>query len=289
MTNVKVVSDLNTCKELWEKYTSQKNLWEDSEVIFNLFDKELYEPLFLVFEFGILPLWFDKEYATHYFFGGNFPERRELWLDQKKFEEVYNALPKKTKLFDINAENITFDYTKYDFEEDYRYFLDSSNFKSIEDFYATLGKKQRHNLKYDFKKLDSFNLKTEWSKTPNFEFFAKLNVERFKEESDVYTKKDQEDYLRFLDAIKKYLLVLEVYDDEKLVGTEFCAFYNNVLYVLNGAYLNNYSNLGKGLIIKCIEKGIDLNAKEIDFLVGDTGWKELWNLKKQKVVTIKKN
>jgi hypothetical protein len=67
-----------------------------------------------------------------------------------------------------------------------------------------------------------------------------------------------------------------------------CSFIKLIFYVINGSNDFKIKNLGKVLVLECIKKGIELKAKEVNFLVGSKGWKELWNFEKEKVITLKK-
>ena len=47
-------------------------------------------------------------------------------------------------------------------------------------------------------------------------------------------------------------------------------------------------NVGKLLVLEQIKRADSEHCREIDFLVGDTGWKEFWNLDKEPVFTLDK-
>jgi CelD/BcsL family acetyltransferase involved in cellulose biosynthesis len=87
---------------------------------------------------------------------------------------------------------------------------------------------------------------------------------------------------------KEMLHTLLIEINGKIEGAELAVKYKDKYYVINGGYNPDYRNLGKLLIIEHIKKAIELKAKEIDFLIGDSGWKELWNLDTQECYTIKK-
>lgn len=286
---MQIVTDLEECKSLWNKYSPKKTIWDDAEIIFGLLD-ETKKINFLLFDHGLIPLWYDIPYKTYYFFGGDYPEARKLWFDKTKLKEVYDSIPVPVKLIDIKKtefDNIA-DFGGFETVLDYRYYLNISNFNSLEDHFASFSKKHKKNIKYDLKKLEEQKYRLEWRKDVDFDLFAKYSVERFGEESDMFDKEYQKEMKLFLKAVKPYLMCVYIFKEDEVIGLEFCAKYNETFHVINGGYNRDHKNIGKLLISECINKAIELNLKEVDFMIGDTGWKELWNLEKEEVLTLKK-
>jgi CelD/BcsL family acetyltransferase involved in cellulose biosynthesis len=82
------------------------------------------------------------------------------------------------------------------------------------------------------------------------------------------------------------LHTLTVEINGKIEGVEIATKYKNHYYVINGGFNPKIRNLGKLLIIEHIKRAISLDAEQVDFLVGDTGWKDLWNLDKEECISI---
>ena len=81
-----VEKDIKKCEELWKKHSSNRNIWEEWDIVFSLFDKKDNEPYFIVSEKGLLPLWYDNIEKVYYFFGGSYPEDKTFWFDLNFFE-----------------------------------------------------------------------------------------------------------------------------------------------------------------------------------------------------------
>jgi len=280
---MQVITDKALCKKLWEEYSPKQTIWDETEIIFGLLSDSK-KPHFLLFEHGLLPLWYDEPYKTYYFFGGEYPEARKLWFDKNKLQEVYDAAPIPTKLFDIDEEILN--GNGFDLQKDYTYFLPLKNIENTDDFFSRFSKKHKHNLKYDLKKIMSENIQIEWKKEVDFDLFVKYNVERFGSESDMHDVEFQKEMKLLLKTLEDKIICVYLKKEEKTIGLEFCVKFKDTFHVINGGYDKSIKNLGKLLIFECIKKGIELKAKEIDFMTGNSGWKELWNLDKKELISL---
>jgi CelD/BcsL family acetyltransferase involved in cellulose biosynthesis len=117
-----------------------------------------------------------------------------------------------------------------------------------------------------------------------------FNRKRFGSESD-YTDEqfcqEVRDFFHVV-ALLGNIQTLVVKKEGVLVGVEVAVVYKNNYYVLNGGYDATLSNLGKFLIFKHLEQCFTLQCDDFDLLVGDTGWKELWNMHKEPCFTFEK-
>jgi hypothetical protein len=284
-----IVKNLKECEILWNKYSPNEHLWDLWEVASSFFNSEIHEPYFMVLtdenkEIGLLPLVYCSKINKYYYFSGSLTFPIKLWFNKTKLKEVYNLLPSPCKLYDINHNEIVENVGEI--SDDYRYFINTKDMIDINDYLKTFSKKHRYNLLSDLKKL--FDIRLEWTKKINLEKIKEFNVSRFGHESDFSDKEMYDEFIKFINTTEKYIYCLNVYKENELVGLEFAIFFKNKYYIINGGYDKSIKNLGKLLIFEHIKKGFELKANEIDFLVGDTGWKELWNLDKEKVITIKK-
>ncbi|MBW2971178.1 GNAT family N-acetyltransferase, partial [Candidatus Woesearchaeota archaeon] len=236
-----------------------------------------------------LPLWFDNEDGEFHFFGGDFPEDRYFWFDILLFPEVFKALPNNITLYDINEYSVqgvssTFpDYQTNFICDESHYYVETSVMKEMNDYLKSYGKKHRKNLMHDLKGLEKLGVKAEWHRLANYEEFVHFNVERFGNESDFDDAVFVAQFKRMLECFNelKMLYTVTLLLDNNVVGVMYAAHYRDVYYVLNGGYNRNVKNLGKRMVWEHITKGIELGAAKVDFLSGDTGWKQLWNFEKR--------
>lgn len=289
--NTEIVTDLSECEKLWKKFRKEDSIWTEWEIVLSCFNREIHKPYFIVLkdaetEVGLITLWLDLRDSKYTHFGGERMENRTFWTEEKCYPEIYNTIPNETYLFDMNGNQIkeiiriSPEFESLIKEKDTRYFIKLENINKIEDYLQRFGKKHKKNLLRDLKILHSTNYKLIWTNENHIDRFVELSKERFKEESDFQdeeNKREMNSLTSFLQS-KGMLHTLLVEINGRIVGAELAAKYNDKYYVLNGGYIPEIRNLGKLLIIEHIKKAIELDVKEIDFLVGDTGWKELWNL-----------
>ncbi len=300
---VKVVTDLQECKRLWNKYAPKNKMWDIWEIAEAFYDKNIYDNHFLLFltddnkEMGLLPLYKNLKHNVYYFFGEGFPENRRFWIGIEHISKMIEEMPVPTEIFDMNGQFIEEamqahpEISKYFTEKDYHYFLNLKKLNhSVEEYLKTFNKKHRKNFLNDLKKLKEIKYEIIWETLEHEEEFIKFNVERFGQESDLSDEQFKKEMHRFLEVIKKkgFMHTLTIVINGKVEGIEIAAHHENKYYVLNGGYSRHFKNIGKLLIFEHIKKAAELKADEIDFLVGDTGWKQLWNFEKDLCYTFRK-
>lgn len=289
---IKICTDIKQARQLWKKFSPQATLW-DSWNTAQVFHDDIKEVYFLYSEQGVLPLCYEQEKKRYTFFGSSFLENMKFWFPLEEFPAFFEKIPPSTVLFDLNGEEVDrllHKYPEYDIyfkRHDHRYLLRAKDFSS---YLLSFSKKHRKNLVYDLKALEKLNYTITYGGVKNIPTLFDFNVLRFGSESDYHDHLFRDQVMKFCRYLqkKKYLLTVHVKLNKKVEGIMFAAVYNNVCYVINSGYNPNIKNLGKLLIVEMIKKAFSLGCKEIDFLVGDTGWKELWNLEKEKCYTFER-
>jgi hypothetical protein len=299
----KIIENLEEGLEIYRKFNREECLWNLESVNMSQYDESYNKPYFIVLlekgkEVGVVPLVYDSTENKYYYFCGFHPENRLFLFDLKYFKEVYDILPDRTKLIDFNnlqtEELIRLfpDCEKYFEEKDKHYFLDLVKLEfSFDKYLETFNSKHRKNLRYDLKKVKENNFKIVWEKLENFDYVVKFNKERFGVDSD-YDDVDfvlkTKSLLKVLSEICEINTLTVKNENDEIIGIEIAAIYDNVYYVLNGGYNRDYKNLGKMIMSSHIINSMDRKCDKIDFLVGDSGWKELWNLESEHYYTLKK-
>jgi len=292
---LKVVKDLDKCKILWNKFSPNETLWELWEVVYSFYNPNIHEPFFIVSiegksETGLLPLWFDKKEDDYSLFGGEYPENRKFWFDVSKFNEFLGLAEKPVNMLEVNKKEYeriaeTDKELASDFEQNgKKYFINLKKLDyNLENYLNTFNKKHRKNLRYDLKQLEKLNYLLISDKKEHFDDFVRLSIERFGKESDLDDPNFVNQMKRLIEylAYKKMLHTISIEINKKIEGVELAALYKDIYYVLNGASNMKIKNLGKLLIMNHIKNAIKLKAKEIDFLSGKGGWKELWNCEEE--------
>jgi hypothetical protein len=294
-----IVQDIDEAEKIWEKFSSNHDIWSCKDVVFSFYNKKFHKPFFILLkegeeEKGLIPLWFDSRDNYYGFFGGDYLENQKFWIEPKFFDIIFEKLPVPLKVFDMNSQYVEeilklFPQFNSNFKkDDFRYFLNTKKFNfDIKEYLKQFGKKHRKNLVYDLKKLELLKYKINFTKHLELETLKNFNIARFGKESDFYDVEFYEEIKKLFSSLEKKnkILALNILIDDKLEAVGVAAVYNGVYYVINNGSNKNIKNLGKLLIFEHIKKGMELRLREVDFLVGDTGWKELWNLEKEPYYT----
>jgi hypothetical protein len=290
-----IITDLSECEKLWKKHSPAKSIWEDWDVAVSFLGPK-YKPHFIHTQNGLIPLVLesDKKYGI---FGGEYPEDVRFWIDINSFDEFVKIIPDRTVIFDMNFEQVS--QIKHKFpqhaelfaEEDKQYLLNLEKLDySIQNYLKTFSHKHRKNLVYDLKKVQELNIEKCWGGIEYFDDLVKFNIKRFGDESDFLDAEFVSRLKNFFVLMDKrnsaYFLAIKV--NGVIQGVEAAVIYNNTYYLINGCANLEIKNLGKLLIFEHIKKAMELKCHTMDFLVGDTGWKELWNLEYKTCITFRK-
>lgn len=297
-----IVENISLCKKLWYQFSPNTSIWDLWKTIFSFYDPKNFQPYFIFLENegrkGLLPLWLSKESGRYFFFGGDLPENRKLWFPPKMFPDFFRVMPRRTVLYDINKSS-TEDvihlcprYREYFAADEHRYYLDLEKIGyNLDTYFARFSAKHQRNLIYDTEKLIKNGVGLRWSTNSRFlDDVFRLNKERFAESSDFHDEKTLRQFRSFIKHLEQegYLTMLAAEIGGQVVGVEAAAICEGVYYVLNGGFDPQYSNVGKLLVLEQIKRANSQHCREIDFLVGDTGWKEFWNLDEEPVFTLDK-
>ncbi|MCB9359355.1 GNAT family N-acetyltransferase [Candidatus Woesearchaeota archaeon] len=291
---VEIVKDINACKELWHRFCPKKMVWNEWEVCLCFLDG--HEPYFLHIkkddQEGLLPLWYDSELKAYRQFGGTYPENRQFWFPETWLDELLPHIPKPLAFYDMNHEScgraMQNSTLKDKFKpEGFRYILPIEKHQKVDSFLATFSKKHRYNLLSDINKCKS-KYRFEWSQEydPVLEEFNRI---RFGQESNYSDEEFVRQFRKLIEYVteKEMLITLKVFEGDKLIGIEIAIRFDSTYLLLNGGYATEYKNVGKYLIYLHILKAFEDGYKEMDFLTGEGGWKELWNLDKEQYYTFR--
>lgn len=283
-----IEKDTKKCEELWDRYSTHRNIWDEWGVVHSLFLEKEDEPYFIVSDKGLLPLWYDKLDNSYYFYGGSYPEDKIFWFDLNYFDDFISQVKGDILLFYINEEEAKKiidkfpQYNSYFKNEENHYFLNAEKLGyDIEKYLSTFNKKHRKNFLNDLKKFNEFNVSIQKSNMEYFDIFIKYNADRFGSESDfseeIFTTKVR-NLFNYLSEDNRLISVVVRHQD-KIVGIEYGTIYKDIYYIINGGYDRSIKNMGKFLMFSQLKYAMETKAKIIDFLSSEPGtWKDLWNL-----------
>jgi len=279
-----VVKDILKCKELWNRFSPNKTLFDFWEYRFCFYNGYKYEPYFIVGiesekEIGILPLWHETKEDYYTFFGGTFPENNTFFInDKSKIKDFLKQCPIYTELSYINKSEKEF----YPLQEnEKRYFIDLKKYNNnIENYIASFDKKHRKNLRYDLRQFQKLNYLFYYNNLGDFETMVKLNKKRFGKESDYNEKEMAVSMKELMNTAHSQgrLNMISLVIEGKIEAIELAVMHDDWYHVLGTGKNIKIENIGKMMIIEHIRCALKNNISKIDFMTTKSGWKKLWHL-----------
>ena len=282
MIEFNTITKEKECRELWEKFSEKKILWDLWDFRFCFHTKD-FAFNFIVgrengHDIGILPLVYYNPNRSYTYFGDEFPEQNKFLIKDKKNVKLFlENCPANTKIDYIDSKEAEHYQLKLG---DKRYFLDlEKHANSFETFLKSFNKKHRKNLTYDLKKLKEKGYILEKNHIEDFEQLIHLNKGRFGHESTFHDVEFAESMKVFTQTALRMglldLLTIKIDGNKEAVGLG--VIYNRVYYVLALGRNAAIKNLGKLLVVEQIKSAISHQCSEINFLSTESAWKELWN------------
>ncbi len=152
-----------------------------------------------------------------------------------------------------------------------------------DDYLSSLRKKDRHELRRKFRRLENFgsseivtlNDHNEISK--NIDSFFYLMRES-RSDKDMFLTTERENFFRNMaeKLSKEQLISLSLlYVESKIAAATICFDFKDTRFLYNSGFDHEYDNLSVGLLLKasCIQNAIETGFKYFDFLRGDEPYK----------------
>ncbi|PJE63931.1 hypothetical protein COU89_00585 [Candidatus Roizmanbacteria bacterium CG10_big_fil_rev_8_21_14_0_10_45_7] len=300
---MQVVTDMETAEQLWQIFTPNKSLFDLWEFRKAFAENFAVDPYFItLYEqigsrahiLGILPLWLDNdEYAGKYtWFGGFWPEDNTFFVKDPEFIPLMLMAAPKPLILDCIIQDKDYEFLNnlagFTTTDDKKYYLNTSSFKSVDDYLITLKKKKRQNIRRDKKRISLFNPHVAYGRMHALDRMFSLNIERMNE----LNKKGYREKSCFEDVRYKHLfrsvttcstrikpMIITTDIGNQTESIELGAIYNKTYYAfISGTNIKDYSGLGVYSNLLVIEEAIKQGCNSIDFLSGNYNWKESWQL-----------
>ena len=299
MIEIKVISDFEEAKKLW-------NLLSPQEIIYDLWDFR-----YCFYKYEICPLNFiaaydEKEpvalFALQYnekdkcleSFAEEFMEESRPFIKpgyEYLIPELYKKIIGRTRLLDLTENSETDEFTKAIPVEDYIYLLPLEKYQDFPDFLSDrLNAKRRRSLVKELAEVAKKNLsveiynKTELNKDKLDVIAGQLfdfNILSFADDSYLQTEAEKKAHRDLFDLDLDWRLIILSIDGQR-EAISFSIIYNNIwFYVITGVNFKKIPGLGKYLVKVNIEEAIKEGVKVYDCGLGDCGWKNLWHFDKK--------
>lgn len=292
MLDIREVKDLKEAEALWRAISPSQTIFDDWDFRYTFYKYDPHPVLFLAAHenselIGLLPLQLHPKHGYEFFDEYNCEENRPfIKLGREEIiPELYQAIPGKTKIYDISGED---EFTKKLELEDYSYYLPLSGLETFSDFLSQrLSAKRRRSLEKEILAVTTNNLEIEVftgddkeKATKALESLLEFNTNNFKEESYLL----KEDQAPWYDLIKQPFAWrwLTIKKDGHIQGVALSVIYNNDWhYLITGVNFKEFPGLGKLMVREAIEAAIKEGNSIFDAGLGDCGWKHLWHFDKK--------
>ena len=291
MRTIRVVTDLNECKRLWQATMPTglvSDLWEVRSCFQNTYN---WKPHFIVCEengqtIGLLPLNFNEETDSYQFFPGE-SWQGKTWLEQ-------NRIPAK----DADAMQMMFaavdgsfcvrylrpdsfpgisdclvDEIGYLFEpEKYGY--------DIDNYYAVFSGKSAKRLKAELASWDERKVEYRSDMFADFELLIEMNLKRYGDYSYFAD-------CRFADGFRGLVSLLREHDwlrmttilvDGVVAAVDMGCLYGKDYTLMAGGTNADFPGIAKLINMHHMKFACDMRLETVDFLCGDFNWKTQFHL-----------
>lgn len=291
---LKVHTDLESAYFLWNKFSPNKtvfDLWDFRYAWLRGYGYQQY--FYTLYEgknvLGTLPLWYNEKDHYYEWIGGYWMEGNSFFAeDDRIIDLLLSAVPIPIKLLSVEKDQFErVHHTAADFkpEVDLKYIKNINSIKSMDQFLAGLSKKHRYNFKSDFKRIESYNPKTEFvtnELAPLEELFT-LNFRRFdsvNKAKSIY--RDMRQSNAFRETVKTAMDPNSSYSVKffrteiagKVAAVDLLINYKDTYYQVCGSNdVRSYNGIGNYMVYKEIEDAINSNYGLIDCLQEDHTWK----------------
>ncbi|PIS14135.1 hypothetical protein COT65_00555 [Candidatus Shapirobacteria bacterium CG09_land_8_20_14_0_10_47_13] len=282
---LKVETDLSRCRQLWQKFSPHKSLFDtwDFRHAFYLGYHE--QPYFMTIIFkdepvACLPLWYEDDNREFRWFGSWWQEDNTFFaLHESLVPIMLKVLPKPTLLNAISCSPELANRFKFALD-DPKYILHLTGLASADDFLTRFSKKRRYNLKRDRHKILDQNPKTIINRFADLKHLARLSMDRFHakgEDSDWEDPGRVKTFEAVISEAKEYqprMITTEI--NGQVAGVDLVAIYKGTYYLLKCGYdIANFPGLGNYTNLMQINDALRLgDIQKMDFLEISYGWKD---------------
>ncbi|MCK9186402.1 GNAT family N-acetyltransferase [Candidatus Gracilibacteria bacterium] len=288
MMNAIFVENIEECKKLWEEFSPHLSIFDEWSFRFAFFKFYKYKPHFVLLHdekqnVGLLPLWFVPEKNKYFWFsdigdGFNWAEENSFWVKDKKYvKDLIDSCPKSTILNSLKADVVN-EFLAQDpriSKSNPKQILKMEGINSLEDYFMSVDKKLRSNLRRDKKRVEALGPEIVFDNFDDFNKLVEFNSERF-EDSPF---RDERMVKIFLEIIEKgksggiyKARMISVKVNGEIVGVDLNFIYKDVYdTLLCGNDTEKCPGIGHFLTMLDMQDAISYGIKKIDFSESDEG------------------
>ena len=291
MASTRFVTDLESCRTLWEAVVQPKHVF-DLWFFRVCFQKHFHaSPSFLVLEdkggmAGMLPLCYTEEQGMFLFFPGEV-WKGKTWIERTPFHarnnrgvlDLLDACPERTYLRYMDLPNGPVQETLSVDETGYVLYPGRLH-GDIGGYYRRFSGKKLKNLTRAIQSLISENSMFHMNRLEDFDLLVDMSLRRFGEDSYLWDERFRESFRDVMLFLYRSgtLRMVSMDIGGKTVAVDLGALYNNVYTVFLGGTDPDIPGVAKVMNRHHIEFAFQHGVSKVDFLCGDFHWKKLWHL-----------
>jgi len=283
-----IVTDLKTCKKIWQQLSPNENLFDLWDVRLAFHQSYGGQPYFMTLTknshlLACLPLFYQNTIKKYTWFGSDWMENINFFTADPYFLPIllYFA-PKPLVLEGISQKSARLLPEFIKLEQDLPNFaLDLTRLMTMDHYLSTLPKKKRYNFRRDYRKILELQPVVTFDDFDQFEKMITITKKRFHdkgEETDV--EKDP-----FIEGAFYNLLhagssqfeakLQTVTINGRTAAIDMLAFHNGVVYPMRGGNdIPNFPGIGNFINYHEINQAFAMGLKKIDYLQIGYGWKQ---------------
>ena len=291
MKNIRIVSDLQECRAIWQEVMPSDyltDLWEVRDCFQRQFGNR---PHFIVGQdgdaiLGLLPLSWIDEHRCYGFFPGE-TWQGKTWLEQNRIicngiygvGDLLSVCPRPyhlrylTPLPGIPAVEESVDEIGYLFIPP-NYGYDMSN------YLGKFSRKSRKNILRELAAIESQGVSYRHDDISDFNIMVELNLERFGSKSYFFDRRFRESFRALAEMFLKkgWLRFTTVLIKDEPAAVDMGCVYRGVYTLLAGGTNSRYLGVAKLINFHHMQRACEEKLDRVDFLCGDFNWKKLFHL-----------
>jgi len=294
MIKKKVVTNLEACRALWDKFAVRRNvtdLWEFRDCFQKHFKNS---PHFVLLEddqgvLGFLPLSYLKDKDKYVLFPGEtwndktWLERTPLYMrDPDILGDLLDAAPERTYLRYLELEeSALIPHLELD-EIGYLFHPPEIDFDMKNYFQRFVWKKLKA-IKKEIEAMVAPGCSWHINCLTDYDIMVDMSLTTFGKSSYFYDSRFTEGFrevLRFLSR-NGWLRMVGLEIGGKTVAVDMAAVYRGTYVVLLGGTDPEFRGVAKAMNMQHLDFACDQRLSRVDFLCGDFHWKKLWHLDPQ--------
>ncbi len=286
---IEIIKNIKEAQKLWNALSPNQTLWENWDFrhcFYKYFNYELFFYLGCLDNqpIGLMPLQYNSNNDYLEFFGGEFMEENQVFINQgfeKLIPNFYQNIQNANincNLGDISNPNPN---PKLELDE-YKYVYNLSGLSNADQVLTKyLKPKRRKSKQIIFREFnEQYRVKTEINNYADVDLMIDFNKRNFKSESSFNLPHRTEIFHDLLNWKDKVCIITLLINNKKQ-AVSFAAMHNNNYTFLNsGTNKKEFPDLGNYLTYKNIEQAINMGFQKFDACSGDCGWKEMWHFEK---------